>query len=66
MQPTLAAVSFVSVALLALFIPIARVRCNVANLAVVAWLVGANLVHGINAIIWAGNVELRVPVWCDI
>ncbi|KAG6811096.1 hypothetical protein H0H92_008984 [Tricholoma furcatifolium] len=32
----------------------------------VAWLLGANLVHGINATIWANNIELRVPVWCDI
>ncbi|KAG6886020.1 hypothetical protein C0992_004730 [Termitomyces sp. T32_za158] len=66
MQATLAAISFVCAALLALFVPIARVRQNVANLAIVSWLLGANLVHGINAVIWAGNVEIHAPVWCDI
>jgi len=66
MRSDLPAVSFICAALLAVFIPVARVRCNVPNLAIVAWLVGCNLVHGINAIIWADNVDIRVPVWCDI
>ncbi|KAG5340706.1 Pheromone B beta 1 receptor [Termitomyces sp. T112] len=66
MQANLAVISFVCAGLLALFIPIARVRQNVANLAIISWLLGANVVHGINAIIWAGNVEPHVPVWCDI
>lgn len=66
MRSDLSAISFVCAALLALFIPLARVRCNVPNLAIVAWLLGCNLVHGINAIIWANNVDIRIPVWCDI
>ncbi|KAG6860871.1 hypothetical protein C0995_006551 [Termitomyces sp. Mi166 len=66
MQTNLAAISLVCAVLLAFFIPIARVRQNVANLAIVSWLLGANVVHGINAVIWAGNVELHAPVWCDI
>ena len=66
MQANLAAISFVCALLLALFIPIARVRQDVANLAIVSWLLGANVVHGINAVIWAGNVEVRATVWCDI
>ncbi|KAG6899199.1 hypothetical protein C0993_012365 [Termitomyces sp. T159_Od127] len=66
MQANLAAISFVGSALLALFIPIARVRQNVVNLAIVSWLLGANFVHGVNAVIWADNVEIHAPVWCDI
>ncbi|GLB44324.1 hypothetical protein LshimejAT787_1602540 [Lyophyllum shimeji] len=66
MRSDLPAISFVCAALLALFIPVARVRCNIPNLAIVAWLIGSNLVHGINAVIWADNNDIRVPVWCDI
>ncbi|KAF5378592.1 hypothetical protein D9615_007161 [Tricholomella constricta] len=66
MRSDLSGISFTCAALLAIFIPVARVRCNVANLAIVAWLLGCNLVHGINAIIWADNIDISVPVWCDI
>ncbi|KAG5652720.1 hypothetical protein H0H81_003971 [Sphagnurus paluster] len=66
MRSDLIAISFTCAALLAIFIPVARVRCNVANLAIVAWLVGCNLVHGIDAVIWNDNADIRVPVWCDI
>ena len=66
MHAELPVISFFCFALLVIFIPTRRVRCNVANLAIVSWLAGYNLVHGINVLIWAGNVNIRVPVWCDI
>nr|QQL12038.1 mating-type protein STE3.s1 [Hypsizygus marmoreus] len=66
MRAELPAISFVCAVLIAVFIPVRRVRCNVANLAIVSWLVGCNVVHGANAIIWAGNVDIHVPVWCDL
>ncbi|KAF9468429.1 pheromone A receptor-domain-containing protein [Collybia nuda] len=66
MRPELPVISFVCAALLAVFLPVRRVRCNVANLAIVSWLVGCNIVHGINALVWAGNVDIHIPVWCDI
>jgi pheromone a factor receptor len=62
----LPAISFICFIFLVVFIPVRRVRCSVVNLAIVSWLSGCNLVHGINALIWAGNVDIRVPVWCDI
>lgn len=65
-MPNLSAISFVCAAFLAVFIPVRRVRCNVANMAIVSWLVICNLVHGINALVWAGNVDIHIPVWCDI
>ncbi|KIJ93471.1 hypothetical protein K443DRAFT_112025 [Laccaria amethystina LaAM-08-1] len=61
-----AALSFVSVVLLGVFIPVKRVRTSVPSLAILLWLIGCNLVHGINALIWAGNLNVHVPVWCDI
>lgn len=66
MRTELPIISFVCAVLLAAFIPLQRVRGSVANLSIVSWLVGSNIVHGINAIIWSGNVDIHVPVWCDI
>ena len=39
---------------------------NVATVSLVAWLFLSNLIAGINAIIWAQNVRVVVPIWCDI
>ncbi|KAF8346504.1 pheromone A receptor-domain-containing protein [Amanita rubescens] len=43
-----------------------RVRKDLALSLVIAWLAICNLIQGINAVIWAGNSQLRAPVWCDI
>jgi pheromone a factor receptor len=42
-----------------------RVR-NIATLSIIAWLSAYNIIFGVNAIIWDGNVEIRARVWCDI
>lgn len=39
---------------------------NVPTLSIIAWLFISNVIYGTNAIIWAGNVNVVVPVWCDI
>jgi pheromone a factor receptor len=41
-------------------------RGSVANLTLVGWLLACNLLHAINSIIWADNLAIHVPVWCDI
>ncbi|KDR78090.1 hypothetical protein GALMADRAFT_64716 [Galerina marginata CBS 339.88] len=66
MAVELAIVSFVCAALLAVFIPVRRVRTSIPHLAIVLWLVGCNLIHGVNALLWDGNVNIHIPVWCDI
>lgn len=66
MHAELPVISFLCVVLLAALLPLRRVRCNVPNLAIVCWLLGANFVQGTNSLIWAGNVRIRVPIWCDI
>ncbi|KAF9522499.1 STE3-like pheromone receptor [Crepidotus variabilis] len=66
MAAALAVISFICAALLAVFIPVKRVRNNVPHLAVILWLVGYNLVRGINAVVWDGNIDHHAPVWCDI
>jgi len=39
---------------------------NVATMALMFWLCIVNIIFGVNAIVWAGNVNNPIPVWCDI
>ncbi|EKM76669.1 STE3-type of pheromone receptor [Agaricus bisporus var. burnettii JB137-S8] len=41
-------------------------RGNVAIFAIIAWTFAVDIVHGINATIWANNTFNAVPLWCDI
>jgi len=66
MAVILAALSFVCAALLAVFIPVRRIRTSIPDLAIVLWLTGYNIIHGVNAVVWAGNVDVHMPIWCDI
>ncbi|KAH6890839.1 pheromone receptor [Coprinopsis sp. MPI-PUGE-AT-0042] len=66
MAPALIAMSAVSSGLLACFLPVKRVYSDVPSLALVFWLLVANLIHLVNAIVWAGNVEVHSEIWCDI
>lgn len=66
MAVSLAILSFICAAFLAVCISVQRIRTSVPRLAIILWLFGYNLVHGINALIWFGNVDIHVPVWCDI
>lgn len=66
MQAELSTLSFICAALLALRLLSKNVRNSVTALSIVIWLCTANLVHGINALVWAGNVNIHIPVWCDI
>nr|DAA64373.1 TPA_inf: pheromone receptor STE3.1 [Phanerochaete chrysosporium RP-78] len=34
--------------------------------AMALWLFFANVVYGVNALVWSGSYEVRIPVWCDI
>ncbi|GLB44316.1 putative pheromone A receptor [Lyophyllum shimeji] len=39
---------------------------NVPTLSIVAWLFVSNVIYGVNAVVWAGNVRIVATVWCDI
>ena len=39
---------------------------NVASIAMIFWYFQHCLVSGINAIVWAGNVNDSAPSWCDL
>ncbi|KAF8890815.1 pheromone A receptor-domain-containing protein [Gymnopilus junonius] len=66
MAVTLAVLCLVCVGLLAVFVPIQRVRTNIPNLALVLWLLAYNAIHAVDTIVWAGTVDIHIPVWCDI
>jgi pheromone a factor receptor len=66
MAATSAVLSFTCAALIAVFLLAQRIRASIPQIAIVVWLGGYNLVHGINALVWAGNTDIHIPVWCDI
>ncbi|KAH9476716.1 Pheromone B beta 1 receptor [Psilocybe cubensis] len=66
MAVALVTLSFICAGLLAVFVPVKRVRTSIPHLAIIVWLLGHNLIHAINAAVWAGNVDIHVPIWCDI
>ncbi|KAJ7766022.1 GPCR fungal pheromone mating factor [Mycena metata] len=66
MPGALQAAPFISSALILATLPHHWRVKNMATLSIIAWLTAYNLTYGINAIIWDGNVDIRVPVWCDI
>ncbi|KAH9837860.1 pheromone A receptor-domain-containing protein [Rhodofomes roseus] len=66
MALALAAVAFSCAALLACLLPAYWSSRNVAMLALIWWLIICNIIQGVNVVFWAGNVEVRIPVWCDI
>ncbi|KAJ7028370.1 GPCR fungal pheromone mating factor [Mycena alexandri] len=66
MPGALQAAPFVSSALILATLPHHWRVKNMATLSIIAWLTAYNLTYGINAIIWNGNADIRVPVWCDI
>lgn len=39
---------------------------NVATLSIIAWLIVVNIIYGVDAIVWGNNVDIVIPVWCDI
>ncbi|KAJ7197927.1 pheromone A receptor-domain-containing protein [Mycena pura] len=66
MPSALPAVPFTAAALVLVTLPHHWRVGNIATLSIIAWLTVYDLIYGINAVIWSGNVEIIAPVWCDI
>ncbi|KAJ4490521.1 pheromone A receptor-domain-containing protein [Lentinula aciculospora] len=66
MLAALPVVSFFCVVFLSAFAAGPRTRTDVAQLALVLWLLVCNLIQGINSLIWAGNTDIHAPRWCDL
>ncbi|KAH7924990.1 fungal pheromone STE3G-protein-coupled receptor [Leucogyrophana mollusca] len=59
-------IAFLAALLLLLPLPWHWRARNVATLSMILWLFVINVVYGVDAIIWGNNVNIVIPVWCDI
>jgi hypothetical protein len=66
LHPEFPIVGFLSAALVLISLPRQIRAGNIACIALIFWLFHHCVVAGINAIIWAGNVNNTAPIWCDI
>jgi hypothetical protein len=39
---------------------------NVATLSIIVWLFVSNIIYAVDALVWADNIDIVIPVWCDI
>nr|QQL12042.1 mating-type protein ste3.3 [Hypsizygus marmoreus] len=58
--------AFVSALLVLIPLPWHWRARNVPTLSIIAWLFISNVIFGVNSVVWAGNVRIVAPVWCDI
>ncbi|TFK26923.1 STE3-domain-containing protein [Coprinopsis marcescibilis] len=66
MAAPLIAISILNAILLAVFLPVKRIYSDIPSLALVIWLLLANIIHAINSVAWSGNLDFWAPTWCDI
>ncbi|KAF9040045.1 pheromone A receptor-domain-containing protein [Panaeolus papilionaceus] len=66
MHPEFAPIAFLAASSLILPLPWHWRARNIATLCIIAWLFITNMIYGIDAVIWAGNYRIVIPVWCDI
>lgn len=66
LYPQLPAGAFIAAILVLIPLPWHWRARNVSTLAIIAWLFVMNIIYAVNSIIWSGNVNNPVPVWCDI
>ncbi|KAF7300104.1 Pheromone receptor Rcb2 B44 [Mycena kentingensis (nom. inval.)] len=58
--------AFVATALVLLPLPWHWRARNVPTLSIIAWLFVSNIIIGVDSIVWADSIAIRIPVWCDI
>ncbi|KAJ7028139.1 putative fungal pheromone GPCR, STE3-type [Mycena alexandri] len=66
MPGALYAPAFVAAALVLVPLPGHWRARNIPTLSIISWLFILNVSYGVNAVVWAGNTDLVLPVWCDI
>lgn len=66
MHPEFVPVAFISALSVLIVIPWHWRAGNIATLAIAFWLFISNIIFGVDAAIWGDNVNIVVPVWCDI
>ncbi|KAF8628578.1 hypothetical protein AX17_005974 [Amanita inopinata Kibby_2008] len=65
-HPELPIIAFFTAVLVIIPLPWHWRARNVATVALMLWLFAVDVIYGVNAIIWAGNVDNSAPIWCDI
>ncbi|KZT19582.1 fungal pheromone STE3G-protein-coupled receptor [Neolentinus lepideus HHB14362 ss-1] len=65
-HPEFPVVTLLCAALLLVPLPWHLRARNVATLSMIGWLFVLNVIYAVDAIVWANNVKILVPVWCDI
>ncbi|KAL1689496.1 pheromone A receptor-domain-containing protein [Schizophyllum commune] len=58
--------SFLSVCILLVALPFKRFRRNIPSTCLLLWLLAWNVIHAVNAVMWAGNAGVRALPWCDL
>ncbi len=66
MHPEFAPIAFIAAFSLLFPLPWHWRARNVATLCIIGWFFVMNIIFAVNAIIWANNVDIVAPVWCDI
>ena len=66
LHPEFAPIAFIAAFSLLVPLPWHWRAGNVATLAIILWLFISNIIYAVDAIIWGDNVDIVVPVWCDI
>jgi len=64
--PELPVIAFLAAFLVLIPLPLHWRARNIATLALIFWLFITDVIYGVNAIVWAGNVGDHIPIWCDI
>jgi pheromone a factor receptor len=65
-HPEIQAVALIAAFLILVPLPYQWRTRNFGMISLIAWLFVVNLIYGINAIIWADNVDIVAVPWCDI
>ncbi|TRM58315.1 pheromone A receptor-domain-containing protein [Schizophyllum amplum] len=66
MRAELPVLSIVSVCIITVALPFKRVWRDIPTPCLLLWLLAWNLIHTVNAVMWAGNAGVRTLVWCDL
>jgi pheromone a factor receptor len=66
LYPEFAPVAIIASLLVLLPLPWHWRARNVATLSMIFWFFVSNVTFAVDAIVWGDNVNLAIPVWCDI
>jgi len=66
LHPAIPTLGFIAAILALIPLPRQIQARYIPTIALTWWLFGACIIQSVNKIVWAGNVNNPIPVWCDI